>query len=222
MADYGGLLLLGVLWLLYFASHSMLASVWLKRQVARRWPGLMPAYRLLFNLLALLLLLAPVAMMHHLRGEPLWQWGGLWGWVANALALLALLGVIWSLRYYDGREFLGLRQWQMRARSVEDQEAFHLSPLHRFVRHPWYSLALVLIWTREMDPALLLTALLVTLYFVVGSRLEERKLMAYHGEIYRRYRERVPALAPLPWRYLSKASATQLLLKSKPPKKGGL
>jgi hypothetical protein len=27
-------------------------------------------------------------------------------------------------------------------------------------------------------------------------------LMRYHGDIYRRYRERVPGLVPLPWKYL--------------------
>jgi protein-S-isoprenylcysteine O-methyltransferase Ste14 len=45
-------------------------------------------------------------------------------------------------------------------------------------------------------------AILMTFYFVIGSRLEERKLLRYHGEIYHRYRERVPGLVPLPWKYL--------------------
>jgi hypothetical protein len=51
----------------------------------------------------------------------------------------------------------------------------------------------------------------ITLYFVLGSRLEESKLIVYYGDIYRRYRERVPALLPLPWRYLSQQEAAALL-----------
>jgi steroid 5-alpha reductase family enzyme len=78
--------------------------------------------------------------------------------------------------------------------SVDDQEQFQLSPLHRWVRHPWYFFALVIIWTRDMN--------LMTLYFIIGSRLEERKLERYHGEVYRRYQRQVPGLVPLPWKHL--------------------
>ena len=37
----------------------------------------------------------------------------------------------------------------------------------------------------------LVSALAITIYFVAGSRLEERKLIETHGDTYRRYRERV-------------------------------
>jgi hypothetical protein len=67
-------------------------------------------------------------------------------------------------------------------RAAEDQERFHLSSLHRFVWHPWYSLGLVIIWTRDMAPTFLVTAVMITLYFAVRSGLEERKLLVYHGE----------------------------------------
>ena len=203
-------LLLVVAWVAYFVIHSIAASLGLKHRVASRWPKFMPVYRLLFNALALLLLLVPVVLMYRLKGGFLWQWTGPGAWLANGLALLAVLGFLWSLRYYDGMEFFGLRQWRAGVRTVEDQESFRISPLHRFVRHPWYALALVLIWTRDMDPALLLPAVLISLYFVIGSRLEERKLMEYYGEVYRCYRSQVPALIPLPWRYLGKAEAAML------------
>jgi protein-S-isoprenylcysteine O-methyltransferase Ste14 len=141
----------------------------------------------------------------------LWQWtGGAW-WLANGLALLAIFGFLYSLRWYDGAEFLGLRQWRGRVRAVEDQERFRLSPLHRVVRHPWYSLGLVLVWTRDMDAPLLLSAMMISLYFVLGSRLEERKLVAYHGDLYRSYRRLVPSLVPLPWRYLSPEQCRNLM-----------
>jgi hypothetical protein len=61
-----------------------------------------------------------------------------------------------------------------------------------------------------MDPAFLTTAVMITLYFVLGSRLEERKLLVYHGDVYRRYRRLVPSLVPLPWRYLTREQADNL------------
>jgi protein-S-isoprenylcysteine O-methyltransferase Ste14 len=97
-----------------------------------------------------------------------------------------------------------------REQRVEDQESFQLSPLHHYVRHPWYFLSLLIIWTRDMPPAMLLTAILATLYFVIGSYLEERKLRVYYGDVYRQYQLKVPALIPLPWRYLDRESAQRL------------
>ncbi len=204
------LILLAVVWGTYFGLHSLLASLPVKHALARWWPAAMSAYRLAFNTLAVALLLPPAWLTYRLHGPMLWEWTGIGFWFANGLALLAIGGFLWSLRYYDGSEFLGLRQWRARERSVMDQERFHLSPLHRFVRHPWYFLGLVLVWTRDMDAARLTAAVLISAYFVIGSRLEERKLLIYHGEIYRRYRRLVPALLPLPWRFLSAAAAGDL------------
>ena len=204
------LTLLAVGWAAYFVLHSALASLTVKRAVAARWPRLVPAYRLVFNALALLLIVPLLGWTFAHPGPELWRWSGIWRWVANGAAALALVGVAWTLRDYDGSEFVGLRQWRERERRVEDQESFHLSPLHRFVRHPWYSLGLVLLWTRDMDAARLVGATLATVYLVIGSWLEERKLLVYHGERYRFYRERVPALFPLPWRWLDAESAERL------------
>ena len=204
------LLWLVVAWLAYFAVHSLLASLAVKRWVARRWPHRMPWYRLFFNAVATVGVLVPLGLTFAIGGEPVIRWTGAWWWLANGLALAALLGFFWSLRYYDGSEFLGLRQLKARERRVEDQERFRISPLHRHVRHPWYFLGLVLLWTRDMTPALLVSVILMTLYFIIGSRLEERKLRSYHGEAYDRYRKQVPGLVPLPGKRLTRQEAEAL------------
>ena len=204
------LLILAQAWIAYFVLHSVLASLTLKRWVARTRPRWMPAYRLFFNTVAVVLVVPILWWTFAIRGEPLWTWQGPWWWLANGLALCALLGVLWSMRYYDSGEFLGTRQWRKGEDRVEDQERLHISPLHRYVRHPWYFLSLVLIWTRDMDPAFLLSAVCITAYFVIGSRLEEQKLLVYHGDAYRRYLAKVPGLVPLPWRHLSAAEAAEL------------
>ena len=198
-------------WILYFTLHSLAASLGAKRFVARRWPALLPAYRLAFNVVAVVTLLLPLWLTRRWEGPLLWSWSGPWAWLADGLALAAAALFLWSLRWYDGADFLGLRQWAAGTRSVADLEAFKISPLHRHVRHPWYSLGLVILWSRDMNAAWLLTAVLVTLYLVVGSRLEERKLVAFHGEAYRLYREKVPGLVPLPGRRLPPAEADRLL-----------
>ena len=206
--------LLALAWAAYFILHSIFASLILKRWVARTLPRLMPAYRLLFNLLAVVLLLLPLWLLHLYQGDPLWQWQGVEKWISNALRFGAIIAILVTLKYYDGAEILGLRQIKDHEQSVEDQERFHISPFHRFVRHPWYFLALVYIWSGDMDAAWLTSALMISLYFIVGSRFEERKLRIYHGQAYSHYVKAVPGLIPLPWRYLSRARADVLIRES--------
>lgn len=204
------LVLVALAWLAYGAVHSLLASLAVKDRVARRWPGLMPAYRLAFNVFAAIALLPVLWLVYRTESAWLWRWTGAWAWFANGLALAALVGVFAAARAYDMDEFLGLRQIRQRDRGTEDREGFAISALHRHVRHPWYCLGLVLVWTRDMNGPLLVSAVAITIYFIVGSRLEENKLIRMHGDAYRRYRQRVPGLLPLPWKHLSAAEAREL------------
>jgi protein-S-isoprenylcysteine O-methyltransferase Ste14 len=209
------IVLLALCWIAYCALHSALATLVVKRKLAAYWPNLMPYYRLTFNIVALLLLLPILWLTYHAPEPMLWRWQGIATWLANGLALAAIVGFWLSLKSYDMQEFLGLRQLHSHVRKVEDQEHFHLSPFHRFVRHPWYFFGLVLIWTRDMSATTLLSSVFITLYFIVGSRLEEKKLLVYHGDIYRSYMARVPGLIPLPWKFLTKEKAEALLKQDK-------
>ncbi len=208
---WNNVVLLAICWIGYFALHSALASLAAKRRVAAAWPQLMPYYRLAFNLLASLLILPILWLTYHDPWPTLWRWQGAAAWLSNGLALSALFGFWLSLRSYDMQEFLGLRQLQRNNRKVEDQEHFHLSPFHRYVRHPWYFFGLVLVWTRDMNEATLLSGVFITLYFAIGSRMEEKKLLVYHGDAYRRYMARIPGLIPLPWKSLSAMEAKALV-----------
>lgn len=195
----------------YFAFHSFTASLWLKQHVAHSLPALVPWYRLLFNLLATLLALPLVWIAWRYPGELLWQWQGVMFYLMNGIALIALLALIYSPKLYDMQEFLGLRQLQTKTREVNDLEHFHISPFHRFVRHPWYFLILLILWTRDVSSNQLLIYTLVTLYLFIGSRMEEKKLIVYHGKVYEEYRKRVAGLIPLPWRTLSRQQADELI-----------
>jgi len=210
------MLILGISLVVYCIIHSLLASAWMKNKIAKRWPGFIPAYRLIFATQAVLLLIPPTLLVYRFPGHLLWSWNGPWFWIANLLALLAAIGFLWVGRSYDMLEFIGIRQWRTRAKSIDDQEQFRISYLHRFVRHPWYFFVLVILWTRDVRAADLVMYTVITLYLVLGSRLEERTLVAYHGDTYRRYRERVPGIIPLPWRYLKRTEAAQLVKSGHP------
>lgn len=209
---------LAAVWTIYFVIHSLLAAHRVKTAVALRWPGLMPAYRLLYNLLAVVLLVPAVWLTLAWPGDPLWQWHGAAQWIANAAALAAIAGFVLSLRAYDGGHFVGLAQLRNRTHDIEGGARLRISSLHRHVRHPWYSLGLLLIWSREMDAAMLLGALACSAYLLVGSMLEERKLVARFGEPYRRYQRAVPGLLPRPWRRLRAEQAVAIERMAEAPK----
>ncbi len=195
----------------YFILHSIVASITMKQWMATHYPAIMPWYRLIFNALAILLSFPLLAVMLFFPGEPLWAWHGIAFYLSNILALMALIAFFYSLKYYDLAEFWGTRQLKEKNQTVEDQENFHISPFHRYVRHPWYFFSLVIIWTRDVSTIQLLVYSLVTAYFIIGSKLEERKLVSYHGEIYKKYQQKVAGVIPLPWKILSTKEADQLL-----------
>lgn len=192
-----------VAWFLYFAVHSILASLTVKTWVDHRWPSFTKVYRIFYNLVAMVFLIPVFNLSHNMDQTLLWQWTGGWKVVAMSLKGLAILGFLWTLKEYDLLEFMGFRQFKERVKGVMDQEGFKISPLHRFVRHPWYFLILVILWTGDLNAAALLLNIAVTIYFVIGSRFEENKLLQYHGELYGNYKKVVPALLPRPWQFLN-------------------
>lgn len=198
-------LLVALGWAGYGALHSWLASRRIKTWVASRWPSHYKYYRLSYNLLAVALLI-PLAVATELADENwLWRWQGVWAWIAHAITIAVVLGFAWSSRAYDLREFMGVA-----ATDAAQSLRFGLSPLHRCVRHPWYFLGLLWLWTRDMDAARLTAALVITGYVWAGSRLEDGKLEQEFGAAYHRYRARVPGLLPRPWRCLSRAEFLRL------------
>ena len=205
------LLCLALGWVAYGVVHSLLAALTTKTRVTRSWPRFAPYYRLAYNAIALVALLPLAWATYALPGDWLWRWTGLAAWFANGLAVAALAGFWLSSGTYDMGEFLGLKPWREQRADAGEHGGFRISTLHRYVRHPWYALGLLLIWTRDMNAPLLVSAAAITLYFIIGARYEENKLAAHFGTAYRDYKARVPGLMPLPWRRLSSAEAEALM-----------
>jgi len=207
MMDLADTIILSMSWIVYFVIHSVLAAERIKQRLIARYRLDLQRYRMLYVVIATLLLLIPLWLTFRQPSALLWSWQGSMAVIMNIIALLGIGGFILSMRYYDGLAFLGLKPFQ----TENAEQALILSPLHRYVRHPWYFFSLLIIWSRDMSVAWLITCTAVTIYFIIGSKLEEDKLILYFGEQYRNYQKKVPGLLPLPWKYLSKADAEQLV-----------
>lgn len=197
-------LLIALAWGGYGGLHSWLASRRVKAWAARCWPAWLGSYRLTYNLLAAGLLIPLLVATERADDVWLWRWQGGWAWLAHAVTLVVIAGFAWSSRAYDMQEFLGVNT------AAAPAPRFGLSPLHRCVRHPWYFLGLLWLWTRDMDSARLTAALVISIYVWLGSRLEDAKLEEQLGAAYRSYRARVPGLLPRPWRCLNREEFRRL------------
>jgi protein-S-isoprenylcysteine O-methyltransferase Ste14 len=95
----------------------------------------------------------------------------------------------------DPLSFLGLQQLTGRP---QGNPRLVTTGMYRWVRHPLYTAGLLFVWlTPVMTFSLLSLNLSLTAYVILGSRLEERRLVAEFGEAYHEYQRRVPSLIPL-------------------------
>jgi protein-S-isoprenylcysteine O-methyltransferase Ste14 len=111
------------------------------------------------------------------------------------IAMLVLGGGIGlvALRSYRAGPFVG---WAQLRGEEDDTQDLVVSGLHRWMRHPLYTAAILLLWGAVRDELGLATAVWATVYFYVGSIFEERRLVARYGNRYSDFRSTVPRFFP--------------------------
>jgi len=179
----------------YYALHSLLAADGVKASltqiISQRY------YRLLYNGLAAGLLVVVFILYFLVEKTPLWTPNPVLPYPG---ALLALAGISWvarALKRYNLDEFMGLEQ--LRTEQKPKHNKLITRGLNGHVRHPLYfGTLLIIIGALFIFPtdAMFAFVLISTIYLVLGSRLEEKKLVAQFGEAYRRYQREVPMLVP--------------------------
>ena len=184
--------LLGV----FAVQHSVMARPAFKRALTRVIPEAAErsTYVLMSSLALVLVFLfwAPMGGViwdvQNAIGATLLRLGFAFGW-------LTVLVTTFLINHFD---LFGLRQvWLFFRQRPYVALKFVTPGPYKRVRHPLYIGWLFAFWcTPHMTLAHLVFALLTTAYILIAIRLEERDLVAFHGEEYIEYRNRTPMLVP--------------------------
>ena len=175
-------LIYALAWLSFGLGHSLLAREGAK---VRLRPVFGAGYRLAYNLFATLHIAAVYAVgAWAFRGQSDFVVVEPWGWVFTTVHVVGWIGLLIALRGYDLGRLAGTRQIRNARLGISEpeDEPLRRDGLHRFVRHPLYSAAFLILWG--------------SVYLVVGSHFEERFLERLYGDAYADYRRRVPAFVP--------------------------
>jgi methanethiol S-methyltransferase len=180
-------IILALLWIFYGGIHSVLASDAVKKVFPVKH------YRLIYNLLAIILLIPILYFQITMDSKRLME-NSIFNQLLGGIMMFAGIFVVYhSFKNYDLKEFIGT-DFQNKKQPELTTEG-----LSEFVRHPLYVGILLFIWgsfgffATEMY---LTTALFLSIYIRIGIHFEEKKLVEVFGKKYEDYQKNVPMLIP--------------------------
>jgi protein-S-isoprenylcysteine O-methyltransferase Ste14 len=176
------------------ALHSLLASHPAK-EAARKWFGTVAdnLYRIGFNAASVITLIPVFALLARNPGPVLVRVPGPWGMVLVIIQIAGLVLLGLSFLQSNPPDFLGLRQLG----DAKGESTLVTTGAYSVVRHPMYTTGLLALWLFPiLNTGTLAFDLGISLYILVGSELEERKLIKAYGDEYRRYKAKVARLIP--------------------------
>jgi protein-S-isoprenylcysteine O-methyltransferase Ste14 len=158
-------------------------------------------YRLFFDIFSVATFVPLLMYSRIMRTEPLFTWDGYMHIAQYCLIILAAVLLISGARHYSILNFLGIQQiLQKKFRgSLTESGEFDSSGILGVVRHPWYLAVFILLWARDLDPVRIIVGAILSAYLLIGTLLEERKLLLEFGDKYKLYQRQVSMVIPLKW-----------------------
>lgn len=184
--------------LLFSFQHSLMARSGFKQRFRRWIPR--PLERSFFCLMASVSLMLLIVFWEPLPGY-IWQVNSYGGqcvfYFFFFVGWLIMFTATFLMNHWD---LFGLRQVYLHWKKRPYTALIYRNPfLYKKLRHPLYLGFLIAFWfSPSMSVTHFFFALLMTVYILVGIRLEEKDLIRDFGEIYLEYKKNVPKL--LPWR----------------------
>jgi protein-S-isoprenylcysteine O-methyltransferase Ste14 len=200
MTRMHSIFILTLLWTAWCFLHSLLISRGFAAGIKSIMGGHFGYYRIAYNIFSFFSLVPVIYFQLHLEEKVIFAWPWPLAIVKYSMYAGAMLLFYGGLRVYDLQYMLGLKQ----IREQGPGNKTGATELTRrgilgYVRHPWYSGTILLIWAfGDITDVSLVSKVVLTLYVIIGTLLEEKKLIAEFGEKYLAYREQVGMF--IPWK----------------------
>lgn len=178
----------------------MLASFTVKNAAKKFLGRFFAFYRLFYVILSVVSLIAVWFFVPQPKGS-LYYVGGNLFYLFKGTQTVAIMAFAFALTQFDMEEFLGIndaRQFYSARLNDNRREPLNTGGFFAYVRHPLYLLTMTVLWTDpDMTIWWFVLSLCFSVYLIIGSFFEERKLAAIYGEEYRQYQRRVRRFLPI-------------------------
>jgi protein-S-isoprenylcysteine O-methyltransferase Ste14 len=192
--------------LLLYASfgvvHTLLAKISFKKKVAKKFPGFMPFYRLAYNGFALIHFYFVYEWTPRIDYK-LYDAQFPYDFLILFFQFQMLLGILWTFRYFNLKEFLGINQalkaygGDYNVYSLDEESELVLKGPYLWCRHPLYFFTIMFLVLRPyMFLDYLVSLVCIIAYFYVGSLWEEKRMLEKFGEHYEAYKKQVAPIVP--------------------------
>ena len=191
-------LIAAAIWVGFGVIHSVLISLRLSDWSKRVMGQYFAFYRFGYNLLSAVLFFVLLYFTKTLDSELVIKFVPPWPILQQGILVASIVVIIWALLSYDALEFVGIRQIMnvRKNKAVDHPKTITKKGLLGIIRHPMYLATIVFIWSLNSTRVDILVHLVLTMYILIGIRLEERKLIIELGLAYTEYQKEVPALVP--------------------------
>lgn len=192
-------LLLSSIWVGYCFLHSFLISIRFTNYLTRVLKNYYAFYRLFYVLISLVLLIWIINIPTQLDNEIVITNFPPWSIIRQILTWGSLLMFFWAFFFnYDSLSFFGIRQMLNfgKMKQINPSEKIKKNGLLALTRHPMYLALIIYLWCQTFSMADILVNAILTIYVIIGTVLEEKKLILEFGDAYRKYQQEVPMLIP--------------------------
>ena len=192
-------LVVSLLWISYCVLHSFLISISFTKYVSNLLKHYDAFYRLFYVLVSLVLLIPLINYTANIDRTIIISYEIPWSIIRLILMYGSLLMFFWAFFFsYDPLSFFGIRQI-LNFKKINEKNltiGIKQKGLLGVVRHPMYLALIIYLWMQTFRVVDIIVNIILTIYVIIGTILEEKKLILEFGEAYKQYQKKVPMLIP--------------------------
>jgi methanethiol S-methyltransferase len=192
-------LLIALLWAGYCALHSYLISIGFTTLMNRLLKKYYAFYRLFYVLISLFLLIPLINYTGQSDHNVIIIYGHYLDILRHILIYGSLIMFFRAFFFdYDSLSFFGIRQILDvgKTKEIKPSNEIKKSGLLGIMRHPMYLALIIYLWCQTSKMADIVVNIVLTIYIIIGTILEEKKLVLEFGETYIQYQNEVPMIIP--------------------------